>query len=130
VGEFCKENNFKHLHKLVIKLLGGKLGNAQTWCTTIHEGNLERVHKEDGAKNNIEQNSISNWHSFFIHTCWNHEKFIFTQHMGKPIYIQNYYLIFGFMQHKKIKFHVGVITCSWFLMYYPKRDWTPLLVVI
>ncbi len=66
VGEFCKENNFKHLHKLVIKLLGGKLGNAQTWCTTIHEGNLERVHKEDGAKNNIEQNSISNWHSFFI----------------------------------------------------------------
>jgi hypothetical protein len=60
VGEFCKGNNFKHLCKLVIKLLGGIFGNAQTWCTTIHEGNLEITHKENGAKNNIKQNTISN----------------------------------------------------------------------
>jgi hypothetical protein len=60
VGGFCKGNNFKHLCKLVIKLLGRKFGNAQTCCITIHEGNLERTHKKDGAKNNVEQNSISN----------------------------------------------------------------------
>ncbi len=27
-------------------------------ATTIHEGNLERMHKEDGVKKNVKKNSI------------------------------------------------------------------------
>jgi len=47
---FCKGNNFKHLCKHVVKLLEGNLEMHKHGATTIHEGNLERMHKEEGVK--------------------------------------------------------------------------------
>jgi hypothetical protein len=47
---FCKGNNFKHLCKHVIKLLEGNLEMHKHGARTIHEGNLERMHKDNGTK--------------------------------------------------------------------------------
>jgi hypothetical protein len=47
---FCKGNNFKHLCKHVVKLLEGNLEMHKHGATTIQEGNLKRMHKEDGIR--------------------------------------------------------------------------------
>jgi hypothetical protein len=48
--KICKGNNFKHLCKHVIKLLEGNLEMHKHGATTIHEGNLERTHKDNGIR--------------------------------------------------------------------------------
>jgi hypothetical protein len=45
-----KEEASNILCKCVVKFFGRKFGNAQTWCTSIDDGNLEKTHMEDGAK--------------------------------------------------------------------------------
>jgi hypothetical protein len=103
-----------------MKLFGGKFGNTQTWSSTIQQGNLQTMYKENGAKNNA---FIKAPFEIVVHFSFDRMREPQKIHLQSTRVQTFSYPIFGFLLDWKLNF-CGVLTCSWFLILYLNCDWT------